>query len=173
MSNQTEQLPQKQPYSEKLACDPQRSVIVSACAGSGKTWLLVARMVRLLLDGVKPQEILALTFTRKAAQEMRDRLYRLLEEFSQSSDEQLIHHLTDRGLSAEEAKSLLPTAKSLYAKVLASPQGIVIDTFHGWFGRLLGAAPISTGIQPGFSLREDAKRLQEACLLYTSDAADE
>ena len=62
-------------YSEKLACDPQRSVIVSACAGSGKTWLLVARMIRLLLDGVKPQEILALTFTRKAAQEMRDRLY--------------------------------------------------------------------------------------------------
>jgi len=147
-----------------IACDPSRSVIVSACAGSGKTWLLVTRMARLLLAGAKPQEILALTFTRKAAQEMRDRLYRLLEEFSQSSDEQLIQHLTDRGLSAEEAKSLLPTAKSLYAKVLASPQGIVIDTFHGWFGRLLGAAPISTGIQPGFSLREDAKRLQEECL---------
>ena len=147
-----------------IACDPNRSVIVSACAGSGKTWLLVTRMARLLLAGAKPQEILALTFTRKAAQEMRDRLYRLLEEFAQSSDEQLIRHLTERGLSADEAKALLPTAKSLYAKVLASPQGIVIDTFHGWFGRLLGAAPISTGIQPGFSLREDAKRLQEECL---------
>jgi ATP-dependent helicase/nuclease subunit A len=147
-----------------IACDPNRSVIVSACAGSGKTWLLVARMARLLLAGAKPQEILALTFTRKAAQEMRDRLYRLLEEFSQSSDAQLIGHLTDRGLSTDEARVLLPTAKSLYAKVLSSPQGIVIDTFHGWFGRLLGAAPISTGIQPGFSLREDAKRLQDECL---------
>ena len=147
-----------------IACDPHRSVIVSACAGSGKTWLLVTRMARLLLAGAKPQEILALTFTRKAAQEMRDRLYRLLEEFSQSSDEQLIGHLTERGLNLDEAKVLLPTAKSLYAKVLASPQGIVIDTFHGWFGRLLGAAPISTGIQPGFSLREDAKRLQDECL---------
>ena len=42
-----------------VACDPNQSVIVSACAGSGKTWLLVARMVRLLLVGVKPQEILA------------------------------------------------------------------------------------------------------------------
>ena len=79
-------LPEKQPYSEKLACDPQRSVIVSACAGSGKTWLLVARMVRLLLADVKPQEILALTFTRKAAQEMRDRLYGLLEQFSKVDD---------------------------------------------------------------------------------------
>lgn len=147
-----------------IACDPNRSAIVSACAGSGKTWLLVTRMARLLLAGAKPQEILALTFTRKAAQEMRDRLYRLLEEFSQSSDEQLIGHLTERGLNVDEAKVLLPTAKSLYAKVLASPQGIVIDTFHGWFGRLLGAAPISTGVQPGFSLREDAKRLQDECL---------
>nr|WP_255533443.1 UvrD-helicase domain-containing protein [Polynucleobacter sp. UK-Mo-2m-Kol15] len=147
-----------------IACDPNRSVIVSACAGSGKTWLLVARMTRLLLAGAKPQEILALTFTRKAAQEMRDRLYRLLEEFSQASDGQLIGHLTERGLNADEAKALLPTAKSLYVKVLSSPQGIVIDTFHGWFGRLLGAAPISTGIQPGFSLREDAKRLQDECL---------
>ncbi len=147
-----------------IACDPNRSVIVSACAGSGKTWLLVTRMARLLLAGAKPQEILALTFTRKAAQEMRDRLYRLLEEFSQASDAQLIGHLTERGLSNDEAKTLLPTAKSLYAKVLSSPQGIVIDTFHGWFGKLLGAAPISTGIQPGFSLREDAKRLQDECL---------
>ena len=154
----------KSTFPVDIACDPNRSVIVSACAGSGKTWLLVTRMVRLLLAGAKPQEILALTFTRKAAQEMRDRLYRLLEEFSQSSDEQLIGHLTERGLSADAAKALLPTAKSLYAKVLASPQGIVIDTFHGWFGRLLGAAPISTGIQPGFSLREDAKRLQDECL---------
>ncbi len=147
-----------------IACDPNRSVIVSACAGSGKTWLLVTRMMRLLLAGAKPPEILALTFTRKAAQEMRDRLYRLLEEFSQASDEQLMAHLTERGLSTEQARALLPTAKSLYAKVLSSPQGIVIDTFHGWFGRLLGAAPISTGIQPGFSLREDAKRLQDECL---------
>lgn len=147
-----------------IACDPNRSVIVSACAGSGKTWLLVTRMARLLLAGAKPQEILALTFTRKAAQEMRDRLYRLLEEFSQASDEQLIGHLIERGLSTDEARALLPSAKSLYTKVLSSPQGIVIDTFHGWFGKLLGAAPISTGIQPGFSLREDAKRLQDECL---------
>ena len=74
-----------------VACNPNHSVIVSACAGSGKTWLLVARMVRLLLAGAKPQEILALTFTRKAAQEMRDRLFGLLEQFSQLDDAQLTH----------------------------------------------------------------------------------
>lgn len=164
MSDQFNSLPVKQAYSEKLACDPQRSVIVSACAGSGKTWLLVARLLRLLLDDVKPQEILALTFTRKAAQEMRDRLYGLLEQFSKSDDASLIKELTARGLEKAQAEKYLPKAKALYEQVLANPQPIVIDTFHGWFGRLLGAAPVSLGIQPGFKLREDAKRLQEECL---------
>ena len=147
-----------------VACNPNNSVIVSACAGSGKTWLLVARLVRLLLAGAKPQEILALTFTRKAAQEMRDRLYGLLEQFSQMDDKQLIHELKIRGLEDTEAKNLLSQARGLYLKVLMSPQSIVIDTFHGWFGRLLGAAPISAEVQPGFNLREDAKRLQEECM---------
>lgn len=55
----------------RIALDPRRSVVVEACAGSGKTWLLVSRIVRLLLDGAPPSTILAITFTRKAAQEMR------------------------------------------------------------------------------------------------------
>jgi ATP-dependent helicase/nuclease subunit A len=151
-------------FDNAIACDPRRSVIVSACAGSGKTWLLVARMIRLLLAGVKPPEILALTFTRKAAQEMRDRLYSLLEQFSTMSDDALLEELCKRGLEKSEATTLLPQAKALYNKVLASPQSIVIDTFHGWFGRLLNAAPISAEVQPGFSLREDSKRLLEECL---------
>ena len=151
-------------FDNAIACDPHKSVIVSACAGSGKTWLLVARMIRLLLAGAKPHEILALTFTRKAAQEMRDRLYGLLQEFSMADDKTLISELEGRGLSNAEAVKLLPQAKSLYLKVLASPQAIVIDTFHGWFGRLLNAAPISAAVQPGFSLREDGKRLLDECL---------
>ena len=151
-------------FDNAIACDPSKSVIVSACAGSGKTWLLVARMIRLLLAGAKPSEILALTFTRKAAQEMRDRLYSLLEQFSTMSDVALVDELTKRGLGDSEARALLPQAKALYKKVLASPQSIVIDTFHGWFGRLLNAAPISAEVQPGFSLREDSKRLLDECL---------
>ena len=151
-------------FDNAIACDPRKSIIVSACAGSGKTWLLVARMIRLLLAGAKPSEILALTFTRKAAQEMRDRLYSLLEQFSTMSDAALLDELCKRGLDDKEAKALLPKAKALYNKVLASPRSIVIDTFHGWFGRLLNAAPISAEVQPGFSLREDGKRLLEECL---------
>lgn len=151
-------------FDKQRACDPARSVMVSACAGSGKTWLLVARMVRILLAGAKPHEILALTFTRKAAQEMRERLYGLLEQFATCDDTTLLAALVERGLSDKEALATIPHARALYETVLASPQAIVIDTFHGWFGKLLGAAPVSIGIQPGFSLREDSKRLQEECL---------
>ena len=57
-----------------IACDPRRSVAVEACAGAGKTWMLVSRIVRALLDGAEPHEILAITFTKKAAGEMRQRL---------------------------------------------------------------------------------------------------
>ncbi|MEY4276827.1 MAG: hypothetical protein RI975_92, partial [Pseudomonadota bacterium] len=95
-------------FDSAIACDPSKSVIVSACAGSGKTWLLVSRMIRLLLAGAKPQEILALTFTRKAAQEMRDRLYQLLEEFSSMDDVALVDQLVQRGVSKEGANQLLP-----------------------------------------------------------------
>ncbi len=56
------------------ALDPTRSVVVEACAGSGKTWLLASRIVRLLLGGVAPGEILAITFTRKAAREIEERV---------------------------------------------------------------------------------------------------
>ena len=149
---------------QQRACDPARSVMVSACAGSGKTWLLVARLVRILLAGAQPHQILALTFTRKAAQEMRERLYGLLEQFARCDDVTLLAALRERGLNDAEALAAMPQARSLYETVLASPQAIVIDTFHGWFGKLLGAAPVSIGIQPGFSLREDSKRLQEECL---------
>ena len=47
------------------ALDPAASAVVSACAGSGKTWLLVSRILRLLLEGAAPGEILAITYTRK------------------------------------------------------------------------------------------------------------
>ena len=64
------------------ACDPRRAVVVEACAGAGKTWMLVSRIVRALLDGAAPQDILAITFTRKAAGEMRTRLADWLQGFA-------------------------------------------------------------------------------------------
>ena len=142
-----------------IACDPEHSVVVEACAGSGKTWLLISRILRLLLAGVKPSEILAITFTRKAAQEMEDRLEQLLYEMSSKSDQEVLQELEIRGLSPSQAKALLPRAKSLYQEVLASPYRVSMNTFHGWFRDISQAAPMSSGIITNGSLREDRKRL--------------
>ena len=68
------------------ALDPSRSVVVEACAGSGKTWLLASRVVRLLLGGVAPGEILAITFTRKAAREIEERVVSWLQLLATGSD---------------------------------------------------------------------------------------
>ncbi|WP_454764286.1 UvrD-helicase domain-containing protein [Cupriavidus campinensis] len=144
----------------RAACDPARSVVVEACAGSGKTWLLVARLVRLLLAGAAPHEILAITFTRKAAEEMRERLLEVLSQLASGTDAEVLDALAMRGLGLEAARAALPRARGLHAKVLAAPGRMAIDTFHGWFGTLLRGAPLASGIVPGASLREDALRMK-------------
>jgi ATP-dependent helicase/nuclease subunit A len=120
-----------------IACDPARSVVVEACAGSGKTWLLVARVLRLLLAGTEPAAILAITFTRKAAQEMRERLMQLLQELTLKPDDEVLALLRERGVAEHDLATLLPTARGLYERVLRSPQALAIDTFHSWFARLI------------------------------------
>jgi ATP-dependent helicase/nuclease subunit A len=79
------------------ALDPAQSVVVRACAGSGKTWLLTSRIVRLLLDGVAPRQILAITFTKKAAQEMRERVAHILALLADGADAVVLSELMQRG----------------------------------------------------------------------------
>jgi len=144
-----------------IACDPQRSVVVEACAGAGKTWMLVSRIVRALLDGAQPHEILAITFTRKAAGEMRQRLNDWLREFAspELSDEQRAHELVMRGVAPAQAKALAPALAGLYEAVLTSGRSVEIRTFHAWFSQLLRAAPLDLlaelGLAPGMSLMEE------------------
>ncbi|HMC17202.1 MAG TPA: UvrD-helicase domain-containing protein, partial [Albitalea sp.] len=126
------------------ACDPRRSVVVEACAGAGKTWMLVSRILRALLDGAQPHEILAITFTRKAAGEMRERLGQWLSGFSaeRCSDEARIAELRVRGLDEAQARALAPTLGGLHERLLRAGRPVEIRTFHAWFSQLLRAAPI-------------------------------
>ena len=142
-----------------IACDPARSVAVEACAGAGKTWMLVSRMLRALLDGCAPHEILAITFTKKAAGEMRQRLQEWLEDFSHRPLDELTPELIARGIGPERALDKREALQNLYRQMLASGRPVQIRTFHSWFAALLGTAPLallqSQGLPAHFELLED------------------
>ncbi len=157
-----------------IACDPQRSVAVEACAGAGKTWMLVSRMIRALLEEEAPQphEILAITFTKKAAGEMRQRLQEWLEEFAFATPEKLEFELKIRGIDLDKlskfnknglqpAYSLPEQLQNLYQKTLSQGRGVQIKTFHGWFASLLRTAPLSVlealNLPANYTLLEDDK----------------
>ena len=127
------------------ALDPAGSCVVEACAGSGKTWLLVGRMLRLLLAGVAPGHILAITFTRRAAQEMRQRLYADLVALARGADADIVAMLRQRGMSASAAQQAIAQARGLYESVVTAEPAIAIETFHGWFWRLVQSAPLQSG----------------------------
>jgi ATP-dependent helicase/nuclease subunit A len=144
-----------------VACDPARSVAVEACAGSGKTWMLVSRMLRALLDGAAPHEILAITFTRAAAGEMRQRLHDWLAAYSdpRAHHAERVDALVARGVAPARAEALAPALGSLYGRVLAAGRPIEIRTFHAWFSQLLRAAPMALldrlGLASDMELIED------------------
>jgi ATP-dependent helicase/nuclease subunit A len=144
----------------KIALDPSNSVVVEACAGSGKTWLLVSRIVRLLLAGVQPGEILAITFTRKAAQEMQERLHDWLHELASKDDDEVREFLKQRALDDVD-EVMLAKARGLYRDFLLSSSSITISTFHGWFMQIIQRAPLNAGVPVGLQLLERTAALRE------------
>lgn len=134
----------------ELACDPQRSVVVEACAGAGKTWMLVARILRALLDGTPPEAILAITFTRKAAGEMRRRLDELLIELGPGASEaDRIRALEQRGMPPDEARRRSAELEGLHRRLLDLPRGVEVRTFHAWFAQLTTQLPLALRRQLG------------------------
>lgn len=143
-----------------VALDPKLSIVVEACAGSGKTWLLVSRIVRLLLDGAQPSQILAITFTRKAAQEMQARLQLWLRDLALADDASVCKFFAERGLD-NISEAQLQRARCLYSTVLLAQPGIAISTFHGWFMQVMQRAPLNADVMQGMSLLERAGAEQE------------
>lgn len=140
------------------ACNPSLNATVSASAGSGKTWLLITRIVRLLIDGAEPGNIIALTFTRKAAAEMQVRLNQRLLEMATVDDEKLenLMHM----IGCKNNANNRSVARRLYEKLLTSPYPIRIQTFHSFCQDILSRFPLEADIPPGFDLIEDTSLLE-------------
>ncbi len=153
------------------ALDPARSVVVEACAGSGKTWLLVSRIVRLLLAGAEPADILAITFTRKAAGEMRTRLDGWLRELALAPDAEVREFLRAREVAEEKLAELLPKARGLYEKALTARPGLTLTTFHAWFLDLLQRSALQAGFAHRQLAEETGALMDEAWERFTDDLA--
>jgi ATP-dependent helicase/nuclease subunit A len=133
---------------QALAVDPAVHAAVSASAGTGKTQVLTARVLRLLLKGARPESILCLTFTKAAAAEMANRISTRLAAWVRLKDSELGTDLLHLGESNDPRTR--ERARQLFARVLDCPGGLKIQTIHAFAQALLAAFPAEAGITPGF-----------------------
>jgi ATP-dependent helicase/nuclease subunit A len=148
---------------QRRAADPRVSAWVSASAGSGKTKLLVDRLLRLLLAGTPPTKILCLTYTRAAAAEMRNRVDATLSVWAAAKPEDLRKALKD--VTGDwPSNEMQERARRLFAGLLDAPGGMRIETIHAFCQSLLARFPLEAGVAPHFRVIEerDADELREA-----------
>lgn len=137
----------------RSAIAPRESVWVSANAGAGKTTLLRDRVVRMLLEGIAPDRILCLTYTKAAAAEMQDRIFEELARWVELPEEDLKSVI--QGLTGGLAAAHLRRARSLFAEAVETPGGLKIQTIHAFAERLLHLFPIEAGVPVDFSILDD------------------
>ncbi|MBQ5773442.1 MAG: UvrD-helicase domain-containing protein, partial [Acetobacter sp.] len=145
------------------ASHPTTSVFVSASAGSGKTTVLINRLLRLMLPhkdkqgcfhrGCSPDRILCLTFTNAAATEMTTRLQKELGQWATFSDDQLNKKL--EALEIPLSPETRNKARSLFTEVLDLPGGMRINTIHAFCQSLLKRFPIEAHLSPHFTLLDE------------------
>jgi len=119
----------------RLAVDPTQNIVLEASAGTGKTRVLVERYVNLLLAGVDPANILAITFTRKAATEMRQRILERLREAS-------------RTLQLDAAR---------WRDLRERLGDIAISTIDAFCLSLVREFPLEADVDPGFELADETE----------------
>ena len=130
------------------AADPRIHAALSASAGTGKTQVLTARVMRLLLGGAQPETILCLTFTKAGAAEMANRIGDRLARWVRLPQADLRKELF--ALGEDNSPPALERARRLFAQVLDAPGGLRIQTIHSFAQALLAAFPAEAGITPGF-----------------------
>ena len=115
---------------------PGKSINVTASAGTGKTWVIISKILRLLLEGEKPEKITAITFTKKASAEMRDRLNEKIELWANLDDEKIKEEIIEIGLK-DNLNAYIKKAKKLFIEMQLNTKDIRISTFDSFFMELL------------------------------------
>ncbi len=129
---------------QQRASNPATSVWVSASAGTGKTKVLIDRLVAILYQGTPISHIVCLTFTKAAAVEMRERLLKRLH------DDAVKEHMSGEG----------GKAAAIFEALLESPETLKIMTLHAYCQSLLQKFPFEAGVPPFFDVLDDEKAQQ-------------
>ena len=144
---------------QQSASDPDKSVWVSANAGSGKTYVLANRVIRLLLQGVAPSKILCLTFTKAAAANMAERVFDKLAAWTQLADAELSHEIVTAGAPKPDSRDL-NMARKLFARTLETPGGLKIQTIHAFCERLLHLFPFEANVPSRFEVMDEQSQAE-------------
>lgn len=137
------------------AARPDRSTWLAANAGSGKTKVLTDRVTRLLLEGTPPQHILCLTYTKAAASEMQNRLFKRLGEWAMLNEDDLRHEVAKLSPHTNLDDALIRHARTLFARAIETPGGLKIQTIHSFCGGLLRRFPLEAGVSPQYRELDD------------------
>ncbi len=157
-------IPEPLKQRQARASDPKTSAWVSANAGSGKTHVLTQRVLRLLLNGTPPAQILCLAYTKAAAANMADRVFSKLALWTSLSDNALAKAIVECGADAPGPHDLI-FARQLFARTIESPGGLKIQTLHAFAERLLRLFPFEANVPAHFKVldeRESKRLLIEA-----------
>jgi ATP-dependent helicase/nuclease subunit A len=155
------------------ASDPGSSAFVSANAGSGKTHVLVQRVIRLLLDGVAPEKILCITFTKAAAANMAERVFGTLGHWVTLDDDALDAAIIEAGITRPDAR-LRMSARKLFACALETPGGLKVQTIHALCTRLLQQFPFEANVPARFAVideRDQTEMMERANLRVLLEAS--
>ena len=141
------------------AADPDVSAFVSANAGSGKTYVLAQRVINLLLRGVDPAKILCITFTKTAAANMANEVFKRLAGWTALSDAALDKEIA-LSTGAKPAASERARARRLFASALETPGGLKVQTIHAFCTRLLHQFPFEANVAARFTVLDEASTTQ-------------
>jgi ATP-dependent helicase/nuclease subunit A len=162
-------LPASDARTRERALDPARSFVVHAPAGSGKTELLIQRLLALLARVQSPEQILAITFTRKAAAEMRNRVLDALDDACNPVEAPIPHKERTRAL----AGAVLEADRRHGWELLTNPDRLriqTIDAFNQWLAQ---NRPFGPGSTAGATIVRDPTRFYDLAVRQLFRSLDE
>ncbi|MBR1943879.1 MAG: UvrD-helicase domain-containing protein [Alphaproteobacteria bacterium] len=136
------------------ALDINASCFAFASAGSGKTKLLVDRYVKSLISGIKPSEILCITFTNFAVSEMFNRISSILKDLHTKDNEYIYNYLSNTLSITNVNSNLIRNVRKLFIMFQNELNHTKIMTLHSFCRTILTQFAIEADISPGFNIIE-------------------